>query len=50
MSDEITKKLQGLSRRQQAVGAVLVVLGAIGVYSFLNFSGPSRGHSDVSSQ
>src|ERR1700752_5288342 len=50
MRDEITKKLQGLSRRQQAVGAVLVVLGAIGGYGFLNFSGPKRGHSDVSSQ
>src|SRR5437660_12083239 len=50
MREEITKKLQGLSTRQQAVGAVLVVLGAIGVYGFLHFSGPSRGHSDVSSQ
>jgi len=50
MREEITKKLQGLSARQQAVGAVLVVLGAIAVYGFLHFSGPSRGHSDVSSQ
>jgi cobalt-zinc-cadmium efflux system membrane fusion protein len=50
MSDEITKKLQGLSRRQRAVGAVLVALGVDGVYGFLQLSGPSRGHSDVSSQ
>jgi len=50
MSDEITKKLQGLSRRQRAVGAVLVALGVVGVYGFLQLSGPSRGHSDVSSQ
>src|SRR5437660_484804 len=50
MREEITKKLQGLSGRQQVVGAALVALGAIGVYGFLHFSGPSRGHSDVSSQ
>jgi|SRR4051812_19594604 cobalt-zinc-cadmium efflux system membrane fusion protein len=50
MSDEITKKLQGLSKRQRAVGAVLVALGVVGVYGFLQLSGPSRGHSDVSSQ
>lgn len=50
MHDEITKKIQGLSRKQQAVGAVLVVLGAIGAYGFLHFSGPTRSHSDVSSQ
>jgi membrane fusion protein, heavy metal efflux system len=50
MSDEITKKLQGLSKRQRAVGAVLVGLGVVGVYGFLQLSGPSRGHSDVSSQ
>src|SRR5215510_209990 len=42
MRDEITKKLQGLSGRQQAVGAVLAVLGAIAVYGFLNFSSQSR--------
>lgn len=50
MSDEITKKLQGLSRRQRVVGAILVALGAIGVYGFLHFGGQPRGHSDVSSQ
>jgi len=50
MREEITKKLQGLSALQRAVGAVLVVLGAIGIYGFLHLSGPSRGHSDVSSQ
>src|SRR6185295_2054746 len=50
MSDEITKKLQGLSRRQRAVGAALVALGVVGGYGFLQLGGPSRGHSDVSSQ
>ena len=50
MRDEITKKVQGLSRRQQAAGAAVVVLGAIVLYGFLNFGGPTRGHSDVSSQ
>src|SRR5215468_1535715 len=50
MRDEITKKLQGLSRRQQVVGAALVVVAAVGLYGFLQLSGPSRGHSDVSSQ
>ncbi|MFO1109237.1 MAG: efflux RND transporter periplasmic adaptor subunit [Bradyrhizobium sp.] len=50
MRGEITKKIQGLSRRQQVVGAILVVLGVAGLYGALHFSGPSRGHSDVSSQ
>src|SRR5262249_8571928 len=50
MSDGITKKIQGLSRRQRAVGAALLGLGVVGVYGFLQLSGPSRGHSDVSSQ
>src|SRR5512139_2826361 len=50
MREEITKKLQGLSRRQQVAGAVLVALGVAIGYGALQFSGPSRGHSDVSSQ
>jgi cobalt-zinc-cadmium efflux system membrane fusion protein len=50
MSENITKKIQGLSRRQRAVGAVLLALAVVGGYGFLQFSGPSRGHSDVSSQ
>jgi cobalt-zinc-cadmium efflux system membrane fusion protein len=50
MRDEITKKIQGLSRLQQAAGAALVVAGAVGLYGFLHLSSPSRGHSDVSSQ
>jgi len=50
MRGEVTKKIQGLSRRQQAAGAVLVVLGAVGVYGWVHFSGPARTHSDVSSQ
>jgi membrane fusion protein, heavy metal efflux system len=50
MRDEITKKIQGLSRLQQAVGAALVVTAAVGLYGFVQLSSPSRGHSDVSSQ
>ncbi|MBI5318845.1 efflux RND transporter periplasmic adaptor subunit [Bradyrhizobium sp.] len=50
MRNEITKKIQGLSRQQQVVGVVLAVFGAAGLYGFLHFSGPTRGHSDVSSQ
>lgn len=50
MREEITKKIQGLSRRQRVVGVTLVVLGAAGLYGALHLSGPSRGHSDVSSQ
>lgn len=50
MREEITKKIQGLSRLQQAAGAALVVAGAVGLYGYLHLTGPSRGHSDVSSQ
>jgi cobalt-zinc-cadmium efflux system membrane fusion protein len=50
MREEITKKIQGLSRLQQAAGAALVVAGAVGLYGYLHLSSPSRGHSDVSSQ
>src|SRR4051812_21810210 len=50
MRDEITKKIQGLSRLQQAAGAALVVAGAVGLYGYLHLTSPSRGHSDVSSQ
>ena len=50
MREEITKKIQGLSRLQQAAGAALVVAGAVGLYGYLHLSTPSRGHSDVSSQ
>src|SRR5215468_484861 len=50
MREEITKKIQGLSRRQQIVGAVLVVLAAAGSYGYFQYSAPKRGHSDVSSQ
>ena len=50
MHDKIINKIQGLSRRQQAIGAILVVLGAAGVYGYLNLSTPKRTHSDVSSQ
>ena len=50
MREEITKKLQGLSRLQQVVGALLVGLGAAGLYGYMQYSSPKRGHSDVSSQ
>ena len=50
MHDELTKKIQGLSRRQWAIGAILVVLGTAGVYGYLQLSTPKRTHSDVSSQ
>lgn len=50
MREEITKKLQGLSRLQQVVGALLVALGAAGLYGYMQYSSPKRGHSDVSSQ
>ena len=50
MREKITKKIQGLSRLQQIVGTVLVVLAAAGLYGYLQYSAPKRGHSDVSSQ
>ena len=50
MREKITKKIQGLSRLQQVVGTVLVVLAAAGLYGYLQASAPKRGHSDVSSQ
>lgn len=50
MHDEITKKMQGFSRRKQAIGAILVMLGVAGVYGYLHLSTPKRTHSDVSSQ
>lgn len=50
MREEITKKIHGLSRLQQAAGAALVLAGAVGLYGYLHLTGPSRGHSDVSSQ
>lgn len=50
MRKEITKKIQGLSRLQQVVGALLVALGAAGLYGYMQYSSPKRGNSDVSSQ
>ena len=50
MHDELTKKIQGLSKRHLAIGAILVVLGTAGVYGYLHLSTPKRTHSDVSSQ
>ena len=50
MRGEITKKIQLLRGRQQVAGAVLVALGAAGLYALLGSSSPSRSHSDISSQ
>src|SRR5438128_1533503 len=50
MLNEFTKRLQGLSRRQRVVGVTLAVLACGAAYGFTQYSGPSRGHSDVSSQ
>src|ERR1700754_1670956 len=50
MLNEFTKRLQGLSRQQFAVGVTAAMLAVAAVYGFTQFSGPSRGHSDVSSQ
>src|SRR4051794_12742375 len=50
MLNEFTKRLQGLSRRQRLVGATLAALIGAAVYGFTQFTGPTRGHSDVSSQ
>src|SRR5213078_3190055 len=50
MLNEFTKRIHGLSRRQRAVGVTLGVLIGVAVYGFTQLNGPSRGHSDVSSQ
>src|SRR5947209_5261540 len=50
MLNEFTKRLQGLSRQQRVLGVTLAVLVCAGAYGFTQYSGPSRGHSDVSSQ
>src|SRR6476620_7347550 len=50
MLNEFTKRLQGLSRQQRVAGVTLAVLVCAGAYGFTQFSGASRGHSDVSSQ
>jgi cobalt-zinc-cadmium efflux system membrane fusion protein len=50
MLNEFTKRLQGLSRRQRLTGLLLAVLAGAAVYGFTQYSSPTRGHSDVSSQ
>ena len=50
MLNELTKQIQGLSRQQRVVGVTLAVLISAAVYGFTQYSSPTRGHSDVSSQ
>jgi cobalt-zinc-cadmium efflux system membrane fusion protein len=50
MLNEFTKRLQGLSRQQRVVGVTLAVLVGATAYGFTQYSSPTRGHSDVSSQ
>jgi cobalt-zinc-cadmium efflux system membrane fusion protein len=50
MLNEFTKRLQGLSRQQRVVGVTLAVLVGAVAYGFTQYSSPTRGHSDVSSQ
>jgi cobalt-zinc-cadmium efflux system membrane fusion protein len=50
MVSEFTKRLQQLTRRQQAVAVALLVLVAAAVYGFAHVSGANKGNSEVSSQ
>jgi cobalt-zinc-cadmium efflux system membrane fusion protein len=50
MSNELTKQLQMLSRRQLVVAAALLMLAGAAVYGFMVVGGAKSGHSDVSSQ
>jgi cobalt-zinc-cadmium efflux system membrane fusion protein len=50
MLSEFTKQLQQLTRRQWAVGAVLLALAGAALFGFANLGGKSPGNSEVSSQ
>jgi membrane fusion protein, heavy metal efflux system len=50
MALEFTKRLQMLSRQQRAVGAALLVLVGAAIYGLSHIGGPTKGHSEVSSQ
>jgi len=50
MSNDFTKRLQMLSRRQLAVAVALLALAGTAAYSFLHVGGAKSGHSEVSSQ
>ena len=46
----LPRNYRGLSRRQRRSARSWSRLGVVGRYGYLQLSGPSRGHSDVSSQ
>jgi membrane fusion protein, heavy metal efflux system len=50
MFNDLTKRLQMLSRRQLAVAAALLTLAGTAAYGFLYMGGAKSGHSEVSSQ
>ena len=50
MFNDLTKRLQTLSRRQLAVAAALLTLAGTAAYGFLHMGGAKSGHSEVSSQ
>src|SRR3954447_13752313 len=50
MSNEFTKRLQMLSRKQLAVAVGLLMLAGAAVYGFMVVGGAKSGHSEVSSQ
>jgi cobalt-zinc-cadmium efflux system membrane fusion protein len=50
MSNEFTKQLQMLSRKQLAVAVGLLMLAGAAVYGFMVVGGAKSGHSEVSSQ
>jgi len=50
MSNDFTKRLQMLSRKQLTVAAGLLMLAGAVVYGFIVLGGAKSGHSEVSSQ
>src|SRR3984893_16444188 len=50
MLKEFIKQLQMLNRQQLAVGAALLALAGTGLFGLAYITGPSQGHSEVSSQ
>ena len=50
MFNDLTKRLQMLSRQQLAVAAALLTLAGTAAYGFLYMGGAKSGHSEVSSQ
>ena len=50
MLNEFTKQFQMLNRQQLVVGAALLALAGTGLFGLAHITGPSQGHSEVSSQ